>query len=84
MAPRCEAVQKATNAFLILPASPNILAIPMPADLDTIQSTLEISDSDQPDIPFDRFDHRVHLAAPYLFSKAERKARGRVEGNMRR
>jgi len=40
--------------------------------------------SDQPDIPFGRLDHRVHLAVPYLFSKAEGEALGRVERNMRR
>jgi hypothetical protein len=40
--------------------------------------------SDQPEVPFDRLDHVVHLPAPYLFGHAESEALGRVERNMRR
>jgi hypothetical protein len=40
--------------------------------------------SDQPDVPFDRLDHVVHLPAPDLFGHAESEALGRVERNVRR
>jgi hypothetical protein len=40
--------------------------------------------SDEPDVTFDRLDHRVHLPGPYLFGKAKGEAFGRVKRNMRR
>jgi hypothetical protein len=38
--------------------------------------------SDEPDIPFDRFDHRVHLSTQYLLGNAKGEACRRVERNV--
>ncbi len=40
--------------------------------------------SDQPNVPFDRFDYIVHLSAPYLFGHAKSEAFDSMERNMRR
>src|SRR5260370_9436929 len=40
--------------------------------------------SDQPDVAFDRLDHRVHFPVQYLFCEAEGEAFGGMERNGRR
>ena len=39
---------------------------------------------DQPNVAFDRLDHRVQVPVQHLFGQAQGEALGRVEGNMRR